>query len=44
MAAMGQERRFREVRDESGLPPTPEDCGIAEAHEALLGAQIMTHQ
>ena len=24
MTGMGQERRFRDVRDKSGLPPTPE--------------------
>ena len=36
MSHMGHERRFRDVRGESGLPPTPE--GLRQRSEPTLSA------
>jgi hypothetical protein len=39
MAALGHERRFRDVCDESGLPPTPER--LRQRSELTLRAKLV---
>ena len=41
MPAVGHERRFRDVRGESGLPPTPEE--LRQRSELTLRAKRVNH-